>query len=333
MRAVQLYATGDLRIEDVDRPDTIKPDEVLLKVETAGICGSDLHNFHTGIWISRSPSIPGHEFCATVVDTGDRVTTLKPGDRVVADSRVPCGECSACDTGQRYLCAGMGFVGEVNNGGFAPYTVQKATQLLKLPSSDLPAKVAVFAEPLAVALHAVNRVSPRQGDTALIVGAGSIGILCAIVLRHRGIGTIYLAEINEQRRNHACKVFGLTAFELSGKATEKAVQPSICIDASGSASALNRVVGNISRGGRVAIVGLYRDNVSVDMNAIVEGGLTLSGCAAFDNELHDAVSLLPEIAQDINKITVEIIEVDSVLAWYDELSKGDSYIQKVIIKH
>ncbi|MFK7856903.1 MAG: zinc-binding dehydrogenase [Granulosicoccus sp.] len=333
MKAVQLYAKGDLRIEEVEAPDAIESDEVLLSVEAAGICGSDLHNFHTGVWISRSPSIPGHEFCARVLKVGERVTTLQPGDRVVADSRVSCGDCDACNSEQRYLCAGMGFVGEVNNGGFAAYTVQKASQLLKLPSSDLPAMVAVFAEPLAVALHAVNRVNPRKGDRALIVGAGTIGVLCAIVLRHRGIDALQVAELNELRRNHVCEKFGMTAFELSKNTVPNRQKPTICIDTTGSAAVLDRVLENLSRGGRLSIVGLYRDNVSIDMNAVVEGGITLCGCAAFDNELHESVSLLPELREEIMKIAVQEIDIESVPSWYDTLSKGDSPMQKIIIQH
>ena len=158
MRAACLYAADDLRIEDVAEPVIVNERDVLLRVEMAGICGSDLHNFHTGQWISRSPSIPGHEFVATVLKTGAGVFALKVGDRVVADSRMPCLACEKCRSGQEYLCSQMGFVGEVNDGGFAPLTVQAEQQLIRLPDQSVPPHIAVLAEPLAVALHAVNRL-------------------------------------------------------------------------------------------------------------------------------------------------------------------------------
>ncbi|NBB83482.1 MAG: alcohol dehydrogenase catalytic domain-containing protein [Alphaproteobacteria bacterium] len=163
MRAVRLHGIGDLRVEEVADPPAPDGDGVRLAVEAAGICGSDLHNFRTGIWMSRLPSTPGHELVATVEAVGPAVTGLSVGDRVVADSRVPCGTCPACRAGRSYLCPAMGFVGEVNDGGFAPTTVLPEHQVLRLPDPGVPARVAALAEPLAVALHAVNRLAPPAG--------------------------------------------------------------------------------------------------------------------------------------------------------------------------
>src|SRR5262245_593855 len=103
MRAVRFHGVGDLRIEDVPVPDTPGAGEVRLRVRAAGICGSDLHNFKTGQWISRLPVTPGHEFAAEVLEVGTGVTALKPGDLVVADSRARCGNCANCKAGRYNL--------------------------------------------------------------------------------------------------------------------------------------------------------------------------------------------------------------------------------------
>lgn len=328
MKAVRLYKKGDLRVENIPRPEDPKPDEMLLKVEAAGICGSDLHNYHTGMWISRSPSTPGHEFVATVIDIGSQVNTFVPGDRVVADSRVPCGSCGACKRGDLYLCTGMGFVGELNDGGFAAYTIQKSTQMLKLPDQSIDAKIAVLTEPLAVALHAVNRVVPNSGDSAVVMGAGTIGVLSAIVLRHRGVSNITIVDTNEIRRALVCDAFGFTAHEAGA-----VVHPTVCIDTTGAPAALSSALGMVARGGRISVVGLYGVPLEIDMNTVVEGGITIYGCAAFDHELSEAILLISELEGELQKLSTTTIDVESVPEWYVKLNSKDNHVQKAIVLH
>ncbi|RVC60659.1 dehydrogenase, partial [Mesorhizobium sp. M2A.F.Ca.ET.046.02.1.1] len=166
MKAARLHGPGDLRVEDIAAPGAPEPGWVKLNVDAAGICGSDLHNFRTGQWISRAPSTAGHELTGTVVAVGEGVGTVAVGDRVVADSRFWCGECAQCRAGRRHLCASLGFVGEVCDGGFAEQTVLPA-RLLHLIDAALDERVAAMAEPLAVALHAVRRL-PKTAGSVLV---------------------------------------------------------------------------------------------------------------------------------------------------------------------
>src|SRR4029453_18476591 len=110
MRAVRLHNIGDLRVEQIAEPPAPRGDGVLFRVAAAGICGSDLHNFRFGQWMSRKPSTPGHELSGEVIATGSAVTKLSPGDRVVADSRFWCGACVQCRAGHRHLCERLGYV-------------------------------------------------------------------------------------------------------------------------------------------------------------------------------------------------------------------------------
>lgn len=327
MRAARLYGVGDIRVEDVPEPPVPRGDEVLLQVETAGICGSDLHNFHTGMWISRSPSIPGHEFVATVAAVGDDVRSLKPGDRVVADSRVPCGTCAACTGGRPYLCPHMGFVGEVNDGGFAPLSLQREHQLIRLPDQSIDRDIAALCEPLAVALHAVNRLALSPDSAILVGGAGTIGALATAVLRHRGFTTVRLADLRATRRDAICAAFGAEPFEPGNAAVVDGY-----IDTTGAAAALATGLGAVRRGGHVAVVGLYKGDIQVDMNAIVEGGLTLAGCAAFDGELVDATRLLPEMMPLLKHLPVTHVSIDEVPPTYRRLLAGELDVQKVFVR-
>ncbi len=323
MKAARLYAAGDLRIEQVPDPGDAGPGEVRLAVERAGICGSDLHNFHTGQWISRAPSTPGHEFVARVEQVGANVDRLAVGDRVVADSRVPCGRCDACLAGRAYLCPNMAFVGEANDGGFAPVTIQKAGQVLRLPDQSVMPAVAALAEPLAVALHAVNRANVENSGSVLIVGAGPIGALCALVLHHRGVDRIAIADRNEHRRD---LVASLAEADLDDQGIVDRA-----IDTTGSAAVLPELVQRLRRGGRIAVVGLYGRPLSLDANYIVEGGLDIAGCAAFDHELEEAVTLLSQLAPKLAKIASAPSGLDNVPSLYERLSKGEGDLLKATI--
>src|SRR5262245_3074297 len=111
MKVVRLYSKNDLRVEEIEAPGALAPSEVRVRVLAAGICGSDIHKFKTGQWISRSPSTAGHEVAGVVTQVGSSVTSLRLGDRVVADSRVVCGRCRNCVEGYPQICEKLGFVG------------------------------------------------------------------------------------------------------------------------------------------------------------------------------------------------------------------------------
>ena len=185
-------------MEDIDPPGPPAPGWIGLSVTAAGICGSDLHNFRTGQWISRSPSVAGHEFSGLVTEIGDGVEGLAVGDAVVADSRFWCGECANCRAGRPNICEKLGFVGEVCDGGFAERTVLPARLLVRHEPLLDPA-IAAMAEPLAVALHAVRKLAAPAGEPILVVGCGPIGGLAALLLSHRHDGPLLVADRNAAR--------------------------------------------------------------------------------------------------------------------------------------
>ncbi|WP_292133871.1 alcohol dehydrogenase catalytic domain-containing protein, partial [Mesorhizobium sp.] len=206
MKAARLYGPGDLRVEDIAPPGVPGAGWVKLRVDAAGICGSDLHNFRTGRWISRSPSTAGHELTGTVTAIGAGVDAFAVGDRVVADSRFWCGDCAQCHGGRRQLCASLGFVGEVCDGGFAEQAVLPA-RLLHIIDAGLDERVAAMAEPLAVALHAVRRL-PKTAGSVLVVGCGPIGGLAALLLSRTFAGTVLVADRNQARSARVSQVTG-----------------------------------------------------------------------------------------------------------------------------
>ena len=327
MKAVKLYAPGDLRIEDAAPAPPPKPGEVRMRVERAGICGSDLHNFRTGQWIARAPSIPGHEFVAVVQDVGAGVTALRAGTRVVADSRVPCRTCTACGAGEAYHCPNMGFVGEVNDGGFQQSVTLPADQVLALPDQGLAAAVAVLAEPMAVALHTVNRLAPVPDAPVVVVGAGPIGTLSALVLAYKGFGPVLLADRNPARLDRAAAVSGARPVGLD----QLPHTPRFAVDATGSAAAVTTLMDALPGGGRIALVGLFHGAPELPMNAVVEKGLDIVGCAAFDDELVEAVGLLTILRGRLAGLTAAPVPIHAVPETYAELMSGTTATLKAII--
>ena len=333
MRAVRFHKPGDLRVEDVPWPPAPGPGQVLLRVTAAGICGSDLHNYRTGMWIAQLPVTPGHEFSGEVLAVGPGVTGFAPGDLAVADSRVACGICPNCLAGRGNLCGRLGFVGEVCDGGFAEQVLLPETGLLKAPAGLSPL-IAAMAEPLAVALHAMRRLDPSPGTPILITGGGTIGGLTALLLAEHGFGPILLAERNPARAALLAAVVGTRPVALDHDSLKQATDglgPRFCLDATGSLDVLRFLLRATASGGRLAMVGIFHGEGVLDPNLIVERELDLRGCSVYAGEQAEALALLPRLAGKLAQLAEAPISLDAVPAAYERLIRGDSDRLKTLI--
>lgn len=333
MKAVRLHAVQDLRFETIDPPGAPPPGTVLVDVEAAGICGSDLHNFSTGQWISRSPSVAGHEFCGRIAAVGEGVTGFVPGDAVVADSRFWCGTCRYCRAGDRNACETLGFVGEVCDGGFAEQVLLPERLVLKRPDT-LDPRVAAMAEPLAVALHALDKLSPAPGAPVLVVGCGTIGGLCALALAKRHDGPILLADRNAARVSAVATATNGRPVALSPEALEAALNGAVLrdvIDATGSIAALRQIIGLLGPNSRLALVGISHGRLDLDPNILVEREISLLGCHAFKDELPEAIALAAELSAVLPAFFNEIVPLEAVPAAFARLLAGEASGLKTII--
>ena len=326
MRAVRLHGIGELRVEEVFTPGPPPPGYVRIRVRAAGICGSDLHNYRTGRWISRVPIIPGHELAGEILDVGAEVSSCSPGDLVVADSRVPCGQCWACAQGRHNVCERLGYVGEVCDGGFADFVTLPAARVLKVPVGISP-RLAALSEPLSVALHVVRRLDPPHGRPILIAGAGPVGGLAAIILDHLGFGPLYLIERNLARAALVASLAHaqvVTAEVAAGalRATSQGLHHAI--EATGSAAMVSVLSGALSGGGRLALVGIFRGECSVDLNAVVEKEIEVVGCSVFQNEQADALQLIAPLSAKLEQVISAPIALAEVPAEYGRLLQGES---------
>jgi (R,R)-butanediol dehydrogenase/meso-butanediol dehydrogenase/diacetyl reductase len=333
MRAARLYAAGDLRVETIDPPGALAPAWVRVAVTAAGICGSDLHNFRTGQWISRSPSVAGHEFTGIVTEVAPNVTDFSVGDTVVADSRFWCGECPACKSRRQNVCLHLGFVGEVCDGGFAEETALPAQLLVKCDPA-LPPSVAAMAEPLAVALHAVRKQAVPSGEAMLVIGCGPIGGLAALILSRLHDGPLLVADRNAARARLVADVTGAAVVELDTISIQSALGERVlryALDATGNIAVLRTAIDLLAGGGSLALVGITHGRIDLDPNILVEREIALIGCHAFAGELPEVVGMLPGLSHSLSLLIDREIEIEDIPAAYRRLLAGEATGLKTII--
>ncbi len=209
MRAAMYF--GNQNVEVIDVPDpTPAAGQAKIKVSFNGICGSDLHEYYTGpVYIpseahpltgQKAPLILGHEFSGVITELGDGVDAFEVGDRVAVEPLYYCGECSRCTAGNYNTCSQIGFHGLMADGGMAEYTVVPVGMLHKLPD-DFPLDLGALVEPMAVAYHAARLGDLSPGDTAIVFGAGPIGIGLWFALRGMGIDEVVVVEPSSERRD------------------------------------------------------------------------------------------------------------------------------------
>lgn len=326
MRAVRLHGVRDLRVEDVPPPPAPGPGEVTLRVTAAGICGSDLHNYATGQWITRAPSIAGHELAGEIAAIGAGVRHVAVGDPVAVDSRVVCGDCAACRAGLGQICERLGFVGEVIDGGFAEMALLPAANVRAAPRGVAPRHLAM-AEPLAVALHAVARLRLPAGAPVVVVGCGAIGALSALVAARAG-HPVLLADRHATRAERTAAAVGGRTVALDALGPEA---PRHAIDATGAPEVIAALIDGLRGGGAIALVGIGSRRLDLDPARLVEREMALVGCHAFGDELAAAVAMLADLAPALDALIDAEIPLEDVPAAYERHLAGAVVGAKTII--
>jgi (R,R)-butanediol dehydrogenase/meso-butanediol dehydrogenase/diacetyl reductase len=328
-RAIYLHGPHDLSA--VERP-VEEPAHGLVRVRVAyaGICGSDLHVFETGAYVPRFPVTPGHEVSGIVEAVGPGIDDLKPGDAVVLDSRVPCHDCDWCSTGELQRCRRLGFLGEVCHGGFAETVIAPATALYSV-LSGLSLRVAVLAEPCAVALHGVRRallVSPHA-RSALVVGLGPLGALVGTILRQHGLDVVGV-EANTRRRETLARAVEFPMFDPAADTSQSAYD--LVVDTAGFAGSLAACLERLRAGGIVLALALHRAFETIPANGLVEGEAILVGSHVFRDEMDDALALLAAHEGSFARLITGEVPLDGVADAYAALLSGRSDHLKVLVR-
>jgi L-iditol 2-dehydrogenase len=342
MKALVLTAYNHLEVQDWPQPE-IGPDEVLLRVAACGICGSDIHGMDGSTGRRQPPIIMGHEASGTVAEVGSNVRSWKPGDRVTFDSTIYCGTCWFCRRGEINLCDNRRVLGVScddyrRHGAFAEYVAVPRHILVRLPDKVTFAQAAMI-EPLSIAFHAVRLTRIALGDTAVVVGAGMIGLLVNQALRASGCGKIIAVDVDPRRLGLAAK-FGADDVLLSGGAdvasevrrTTGGRGADLAIEAVGISAAVQTAVSCVRKGGQVTLVGNLTPKIDFALQAAVTRELTIRGSCASSGEYPACLDMLARGVVSVDALVSAVAPLAEGPAWFQRLKTGGDGLLKVILQ-
>ncbi len=310
MKAAVYHGVGDVRIEDLTDPEP-GPGEVKIKVAHNGVCGTDLHEYFSAATIIpleqhpqtgvAAPVVLGHEFAGTVAETGTDVTMLSAGQRVAVRPTYQCGKCPPCVEGLQNACRVLAFHGLSGpGGGLSEFTVVRADMLHLLPD-EVSLELGALVEPMAVAYHAVDRAELGPSDTAVIVGAGPIGVGLWFALRARGIQNVVVSERSEVRRSAISRLGATNVIDPRATDLTQTVMDlselrgaAAVFDAAGVGAAITESVPCLATHGKIVVVGLHEESFSFNPTGLVLKEAEILGSLVYDD--HDYRAVIADMA-------------------------------------
>jgi L-iditol 2-dehydrogenase len=288
MKAAVLVDDKKIVIKDLPRPEP-GPDEILMKVSVSGICGSD-HSLFNGKFNVPYPVIAGHEAVGTIAQLGKNVTDHHIGERITVQPNFSCGVCPLCLNGQKNICLKKVRLGIDTNGVFAEYVRLPANSIFTIPDG-LENDVAVYAEPLSVAVHASNMIKPNKGKRILIFGSGIVGLLILQLEKLKG-AKITTCDLQE---THLMLSKKLGAVDTIGP--KSAIEPyqnqfDVIYETSGAPDALARAIDFAAPGGKIVVLGLPPQTHPLSANMIVRKELHIMGSIIYVNEFPESLNHL-----------------------------------------
>ncbi len=325
MPAVVFHGEGKWRVEEVPVPSIASGDDVLLRVDRASICGTDIHILSVPPGHPATPgSVLGHEYTATVVDRGERAAHLAPGDRVVIDPNLTCGVCQYCRLGLTNSCANMTTLGIFRHGGLAAYNVAPARALHKI-SRDVSADRATLAEPLSCVMHAYEKSAMTPGESVAILGGGPIGLLFLLLFKTGGAGRVTVIEPVAFRRATAESFGADVAASAKDLAPESA---DIVVDAAGTL--LPECLTLVRRGGRVLLFGMnLHGERPVNQYWITRHQVTVIGTFIQQTAFPKVVRLLESGILPVEKLITHRVGLSDIGAGLDAMRSGEAI--KVVV--
>ena len=333
MKALVKSAPGrGLELRDVPMP-TVGINDVLIRVDRTGICGTDLHIYEWDAWAQKTiptPLVVGHEFVGRIAQVGANVTDFFPGEVVSGEGHVVCGRCRNCLAGRRHLCKDTQGVGVSRAGAFAEFISLPMTNVWHhRPDVDLD--VAAIFDPFGNAVHTALSF-PILGEDVLITGAGSIGIMAAAVARHAGARHVVVTDVNEYRLNLARQMGATLAVnvrerDLASVQAELGMQEGfdVGLEMSGSPQAVHDMIGALCHGGKIAMLGIPAGRIDVDWNKVVFNMLTIKGI--YGREMYETwykMSVMLQSGLDIRPVITHRFPYQEFERGFEVMGTGQS---------
>ena len=340
MKALLLSSYKNLELADLPAPSPA-PDEVLIRVAACGICGSDVHGYDGSSGRRIPPIVMGHEAAGVIAAVGSAVKTFAPGDRVTFDSTVYCGECPNCRRGNVNLCdrhqvLGVSCADYRRAGAFAEFVAVPARILYRLPDNFSFAEAAML-EAVAVAIHGVNLAQLAPGSTALVVGAGTIGILTLQALRAAGCSKVFVTDVDTQRLALAKKLGATETFlsddSLLARILERTNNEGVdvAIECVGRNETVAASIDVTRKGGTVVLVGNIAPNVNLPLQKVVTRQIRLQGSCASAGEYPQAIEWMASGKIQVKPLITAIAPLEEGPRWFERLHAREPNLLKVVL--
>jgi L-iditol 2-dehydrogenase len=341
MKALVLREYNNFTYEDVPLPE-IQNDEVLVRVKACAICGSDVHGMDGSTGRRIPPVIMGHEASGVIEEVGNDVKDYSTGDRVTFDSTIYCGKCYYCLQGKVNLCDDRKVLGVScqdyrQNGAFAEFVAVPRHILYRLPDA-ISFERAAMVEPLSVAIHAIKNTPLSVNDTAVVVGAGMIGLLIIQVLKLAGCGKIIAVDLDGNKLEIAEKygaVMGLIPDSNVISEVLKATKnrgADIAFEVVGITQTVETAIACLKKGGSLTLVGNLSPEVKLPLQKIVTRELALKGTCASSGEYDECLDMIASGRIDIDSFISAVTALSKGALWFDKLHKGEKGLMKVILQ-
>lgn len=338
MKTIIINKPGEVNIIDTPKP-VRKQGEALLKVLYGGICGSDLGTYRGTFAYASYPRIPGHEFSAEIIEIDDNDRNLKPGMIVTCNPYFNCTKCYSCQRGLVNCCTSNETLGAQRDGAFSEYITMPIERIYD--GKGLPAKTLALIEPFCISYHGVSRADVKEGDTVLVVGAGTIGVLAAVAAKAKG-AKVYISDIAEKKMNYAVETFGLDGGILNDN-HEKFIQKveeitggnyfDVTIEAVGLPSTFLNCIEAAAYGARVVQIGVGKKNVDFDFTLLQKKELNVFGSRnALKKDFLELIDLVKAGKVDLEKIVTNTYSFDEAAKAFSDFDKNAASMLKVVIK-
>ena len=329
---VKRFAKPGLWLEEVPEPE-LGINDVLIRVDRTGICGTDVHIYKWDKWAQRTIPVPlvvGHEFVGEIVDVGSNVSDFRPGEIVSGEGHVVCGRCRNCLAGRRHLCADAKGIGVNRPGAFAEYLALPMTNVWHHHES-INRDVASIFDPFGNAVHTALTF-PVLGEDVLITGAGPIGVMATAVVRHAGARHVVVTDLNPYRLELAKKMGATLVLDVREQSVCDAQEQlgmsegfDVGLEMSGSAAAFREMLANMCHGGRIAMLGIPEEEMAIDWNAVVFNMLTIKGI--YGRQMYETwykMTVMLQSGLDINPVITHRLHYSEFEQAFEVMMSGKS---------
>ncbi len=329
---VKRHSEQGLWLEDVPEPE-IGINDVLIKVDRTGICGTDVHIYNWDAWAQKTipvPMVVGHEFVGEIVEIGSNVADFHPGDIVSGEGHVVCGRCRNCLAGRRHLCADTRGIGVNRPGAFAEYLSLPMTNVWH-HHNDIDRDVASIFDPLGNAVHTALSFD-LLGEDVLITGAGPIGCMAAAVAKHAGARYVVVTDVNPWRLELAKKMGATRVVDVRNEKIADVQRElgmvegfDVGLEMSGNPSAFRDMLANMCHGGKIAMLGIPAEEIAIDWNTVVFNMITIKGI--YGREMYETwykMTVMIQTGLDISPVITHRLHYSDFQQGFDAMLSGES---------